>query len=189
MYHIKDDRRAFKSSELIYQSLIQCMQEKEFSKITVTDIQKTSGVGRATFYRHFDRLTDVLYWKCNQQFFEVLNSYVAQHPYPDEKYALLLHVFGYWVDNSEIIEQLLSIGRMDILFECFFENSHVVTNHFKAHIQLPDSRYDYFMAIRIGIFISILITWMGNGKQESAEELVDILAEQLAFIEKNPVLL
>ena len=40
MYHIKNDRRAEKSVELIIGALTELMGEKAFSEITVTDVQR-----------------------------------------------------------------------------------------------------------------------------------------------------
>lgn len=189
MYHIKEDKRALKSAELLYQGLIKCIGEKEFHKITVTDIANASTVGRATFYRNFDDIIDVLYWKCNQQFSEVLNTYIAQHPYTDKKSGLLLHVFSYWVKNSEVIELLLLIKRIDIIYKCFYENAYIVVDYLKKEVHFLDSHYDYFISVRIGIFIGVIHTWINNGKKESAEELTEIIIDQLRMNEKSSIII
>ena len=60
MYHIKKDKRCQQSAQMIIEGLNQCLAEKEFAKITVSDIQRKTGVSRATFYRLFDDTSDVL---------------------------------------------------------------------------------------------------------------------------------
>lgn len=60
MYHIKNDKRAQASTELICAGLLACMKEKPFARITITDVQRASTVSRSTFYRNFDCLEDVL---------------------------------------------------------------------------------------------------------------------------------
>jgi len=75
MYHIKKDKRTQKSSELIYEGLIKCLETKDFTKITISDIEKYSTVSRATFYRLFDSLEDILSMKCDYCFKEVLENY------------------------------------------------------------------------------------------------------------------
>ena len=74
MYHIKKDKRSQTSARLISEGLTKCLQKKDFSKITITDIQKESYVGRATFYRLFDKLPDVLAYQCDQVFEDVLQN-------------------------------------------------------------------------------------------------------------------
>ena len=75
MYHISKDKRALQSSELIYNGLLECIKKKPFDQISVSDLQKASGVARSTFYRAFDNISDVLYWKCDTCFYEVIVSY------------------------------------------------------------------------------------------------------------------
>ncbi len=58
MFHVKQEKRALASANLIYEGLCQCMTQKEFAQITIQDIQIASTVSRSTFYRHFDSLTD-----------------------------------------------------------------------------------------------------------------------------------
>ena len=65
MYHIKNDKRAQASTELICAELLACMKEKPFARITITDVQHASTVSRSTFYRNFDCLEDVLALLCD----------------------------------------------------------------------------------------------------------------------------
>lgn len=68
MYHISKDKRTIESARLIYEGLLECLKTKAFDQITVSDLQKESGVARSTFYRAFDNISDVLYWKCDTRF-------------------------------------------------------------------------------------------------------------------------
>lgn len=44
MYHIKEDKRAKASVELICDGLKRCLKEKSFESVTISDIQRVSGV-------------------------------------------------------------------------------------------------------------------------------------------------
>ena len=59
MYHIKNDKRAQTSTELICAGLLACMREKPFARITITDVQRASTVSRSTFYRNFMKVTSL----------------------------------------------------------------------------------------------------------------------------------
>ena len=74
MYHIKNDKRAQASSELICAGLLACMKEKPFARITITDVQHASTVSRSTFYRNFDCLEDVLALLCDRGFQAVFSE-------------------------------------------------------------------------------------------------------------------
>lgn len=74
MYHIKEDKRAQASVELICGGLKRCLKEKSFESVTISDIQRVSGVSRSTFYRNFDRMEDVLALMCDRVFEEAFAS-------------------------------------------------------------------------------------------------------------------
>lgn len=103
MYHISNDKRAKKSAELIYQGLLACLEHKSFDQITVTDLQKASGVARTTFYRAFDNISDVLYWKCNLCFQEVLEGFTEEQ----------------FVNEMKLVRQYFPTGRtIKIFWSC-----------------------------------------------------------------------
>lgn len=74
MYHIKEDKRSLRSAQLIYQGLLDCLEEKEFQQISISDIQRKSFVSRSTFYRLFDTLNDVLDYQIHLVFLETISK-------------------------------------------------------------------------------------------------------------------
>ena len=171
MYHISKDKRALQSSELIYNGLLECIKKKPFDQISVSDLQKASGVARSTFYRAFDNISDVLYWKCDTCFYEVLGSY---HP----------KLFQGEID-SDILELLIQINRQDIIYACHMKNAEILQQRFGEAPGLHIQHGDYFIAIRTGFTISVLTVWLKGGRKETAEELVKIIEEQLSFLAKS----
>jgi AcrR family transcriptional regulator len=133
MYHIKNDKRAIKSAELVYSGLSDLIEKKSFDSITITDIQKASGVGRATFYRSFDNVNDVLYWQCSLHYQEVMTGYLEERAKingKEDPYAFMTYFFSYWMkgENSRILEQLIKTGHYDIIYRCHFESTFIIKN-------------------------------------------------------------
>ena len=183
MYHISKDKRAIQSSELIYKGLLECIKKKPFDQITVSDLQKVSEVARTTFYRAFDNIPDVLYWKCDTCFYEVLGNY---HPKPFQgELELARHYFEYWINHSDILELLMKINRQDIIYACHMKNADILQQRFGNLPGINMKHGNYFIAIRTGFTISILTVWLNDGRKESADELVQIIEEQLAILTKN----
>ncbi|MCP4357864.1 MAG: TetR family transcriptional regulator [Chloroflexi bacterium] len=56
---IKIDRRAIRSKRLIVEAWRELVLEKEYKKISVSDIVERADIGRATFYAHFDDKEDL----------------------------------------------------------------------------------------------------------------------------------
>lgn len=189
MYHIKDDKRAYKSSELIYEALITCMKEKEFDKISISDIQRVSSVGRSTFYRNFDTMIDVLYWKCDLEYKKVMESYVNKESHENNELEFMLHFFSYWMSHYEILDMLIGIQRYDIISQCHYNNSHILYDYFKNIYSAPIPDFKYHMAVRIGAFVGVLVAWIKNGRKESAEELLAILQADLDSVKGAEIII
>ena len=180
MYHISRDKRAVQSSELIYEGLLACIKKKPFEQITISDLQKASGVARSTFYRAFDNIADVLYWKCDARFCEALQSCQTGEPF--DEMALIKHYFAYWLKHSDILELLIQINRQDIIYACHMKNAKKLEQSFGTLPGLDNTNARYFMSIRTGVTIGVLKAWLDGGRKETTEELLKIIEKQFAFL-------
>lgn len=180
MYHISNDKRAAQSADLIYNGLLQCLEKKSFDQITVTDVQKSSGVARTTIYRCFDNLSDILYWRCDLCFQEALHTIEPANA-PNEL-ELMQGYFVYWTEHSDILKLLIDINRQDIIYACHMKNAKALEASYGTLPGMDETNARYFMAIRTGVTISILKAWLDGGRKETAEELLNILKGQFAFL-------
>lgn len=155
MYHIKEDKRAKASVELICDGLKRCLKEKSFESVTISDIQRVSGVSRSTFYRNFDRIEDVLALMCDRVFEEA--------------------VFRTWFRHQELIETIVGIDRGDMLYASLRR----CTSRMRSG--LPESGdaalLDYLASIIASSMMGIMITWVERGKKESEEELKGMILQ------------
>lgn len=60
MYHRQANKTAVQSQHMIADALLQLMQRKPFSQITITELCEEAAVGRKTFYRNFDLKEDII---------------------------------------------------------------------------------------------------------------------------------
>ena len=160
MYHIKADKRTEASAKLITEAIQALMTEQPFDRITITDIQRRSGVSRSTFYRSFDRIEDVLELLCDQGF---RAAFARGGNVPEA-------VFRYWFENSAVLETLVQIHRTDILYSSLRRTAE---DHplFQA-VKDDDAQYDYFVSIVTSGMVGILTTWVEHGKTESGDEVL-----------------
>ena len=176
MYHIKNDKRAQTSAELICAGLLACMREKPFARITITDVQRASTVSRSTFYRNFDGLEDVLALLCDRGFQTVFAAYNALPAV--QRGNLPKAVFHYWFHNSAVLEALVQIHRTDILSDSLRRSTGLI----EALRPLTDDRaqFDYFAAIIASGMIGVLTVWVEHGKTETEAQMVQKLAGAFA---------
>lgn len=180
MYHISNDKRSKESAEHIWKGLLKCLENKSFNNITISDLYKITGIARTTFYRSFDNISDILYWKCDKCFYESLNCYDFNKNI--NELHLAEHYFNYWINNSEILELLTKINRQDIIYSSHFKNTELLKEKYGELENINNKHSKYFISIRTGITISILTTWIQEDKQETLEELLEIIKEQLLLI-------
>ena len=182
MYHIKKDKRAIESSTMIYNGLKSLMKQKNFEDIKVTEIVSEAQVGRATFYRNFDAPIDVLRYVSDRTFRGLLEHLLAyRKDTPVQRSSDFLITFlQYFNNHAEIVELLISAGRQDVLNDSFtilFENMY---SSYAKITESPEVSWKYFIAIRSGITINILVQWIKDGKQIPPKKLGEIIYQQLA---------
>lgn len=95
---------------------------------------------------------------------------------------LALHYFRYWMEHSDILELLMQINRQDIIYACHMKNAELLRQRFGQLPGIDKQHGNYFIAVRTGFTISVLTAWLNAGRKESAEELVEIIKEQLSIL-------
>lgn len=179
MYHIKNDKRSKNSARQIFDSLIVLLKQKDFDRISITETTSSALVGRSTFYRNFDSLIDVLHWQCAVRFEEVMDRF-KKNPNIKET-DLIEYVFSYWQDNIDVLECLLKIKRIDIIYDCFAENSKKIMKEIQDDNQITDIEFEYFTSIRVGVFVGVISTWIKCGKKEPARTISKIIEAEISF--------
>lgn len=180
MYQKKRDKRSIQSSEWIYLALKDLMSEKDFSKITITDIVNKANLGRTTFYRNFDSIDDVLKMKCDEKFSEFREYCINYYKLNDmDDKSFLPPFLKYWYKNYEIIELLIKANRENIIKDCLTEEVKFFINSSSINEDtIISTHINYFIAMRVSNSISILTEWINNGKNIPPDELANIIATQ-----------
>lgn len=183
MYHIKKDKRSVQSSNLIYESLKQLMKEKEYNEITITELVEMANIGRATFYRNFDCLDDVLKLKSHESFKNLYKYLIDYYESISSKSTLTMPIFltpflRYWYIDSSIIELLMEANRIDIINESFIDMLKLFKPHLDKSHEAIWNHMDYFIAVRCGVSVNILIQWIKNNKNIPPDDLANLIITQ-----------
>ncbi|MEO0565831.1 MAG: TetR-like C-terminal domain-containing protein [Chloroflexota bacterium] len=186
MYRINDDQRAIRSGEMLYDGLAKLIREKPLDEITVTDLVQAAQVGRATFYRNFDYIEDVLRLRCDQVCEGLVAYYInyVMEYGTEARPPLLQPMLRYFDTHSDMIELLMLADRLDIFSTSFRRVFDPFRARFAERFGVEEEYADYAMAIRIGFITSVLVHWIETGKQQEPDEL----AEKLSGMITNMVL-
>lgn len=185
MYHIKADKRSQTSARLICEGLVECMQKKEFTQITITDVQRASSVGRSTFYRLFDNMSDVLQYICDKHIEKTLNDLEKSSDITVDEF--MIKCIKLLMENGAIITALTSSDRSDLLYKAIksktIEIRDILSQRYNIDPteQMSEIQISYFLGMIISAMAGILAVWNRNGRVESAEE---VYANIKSFIAK-----
>ena len=163
----------------IMQALYTLMGEKDYADITVTEVIKRAQVSRASFYRHFRTIGDVIdrslesaFDRFSDESTPVLLSY-------DEK-KIREFLFAYTYRNMEMNA---------VLAACLPSNTAVIFSRAMSYLQSrnrpgeggsPEEKYRLYA--RVGLMNSVLMKWLADGRKESVEEIVNYIMKCIILI-------
>ena len=173
MYHIKNDRRCLRSAESIVRALESLLEKKAFMNITVTDVHKTAGVGRSTFYRLFDTIDDVVIYRVDEYFKTVVKNYTKLNM-RDFTLACLAAI----TESGGAIENVMMSGRSDLVSRSLRKNLHAAVRESGDPME---TEIQYRFAVFASTCMSVIKVWDENGRKESLEELADYVEKYLDF--------
>ena len=171
MYHIPNDIRAKKSANLIIQGLYKSLEEKPLKDVKVNDIYNNSYVSRATFYRLFDSIRDILIYQCDLIVNEMLIS-MKEKQFESRKEAGAF-CLKLWLRYDNLIKAIVENNLYGLLYE-------VILNHKDGLKVLYGVDYynnpnaDYFIYFLVAlIYTSFVIFYKEKGKKPIEEILND----------------
>jgi AcrR family transcriptional regulator len=151
-------------TESITEALLQLMNVNEFGKITVTDITKEAGVGRASFYRNFGGKEDVIrkrLMSITDEFMERMNFDFRRDAHKFYITGLFLHLES----NRDLIELLRRCNLLFLIKEEF-------DRAFLKRVDKETPKYICYMAS--GAYYNLFYYWVQNGYKETPEELAEL---------------
>lgn len=156
----------------IKDAVMELMAEKRYMDITVTDIVTRAGVARASFYRNFNSINDVIDAISDELSEEMLEDISPVLPCYDER-ALREFLFNHFYRIARRQKQMKKIR---------FENISVIFTRTEDRVQQSASLFSgdtiqdkYFAVGKMGLINSVTKKWVDTGMQETPEEMIDFL--------------
>ncbi|SET25573.1 TetR/AcrR family transcriptional regulator [Paenibacillus sp. NFR01] len=158
--NLKKDTR-----EWITTALLELLQTKQLSKLSVSEVVQKAGVSRMAFYRNFESLDHVL------------------REYYEPKYADIFHKIAFKTSHEQKIEDLTNFFSNNV-FQTAIKGDYVglLYQMFKHHIAkfydeiIPFSDWtgakrSYWIDFMSAGVFEIWVMWIKNGQKESLEEI------------------
>lgn len=152
-------------------ALIELVQKREFTEISVTRLCQKAGVGRQTFYRHYADKEDVIRSRIKSVFKEYLIHLQNQGEKAFDVDYVNLATLRFWKSNAEIFS-LVTIQPVRAII--FSELDRRMERLIEAN--LAHSNLDPFMqAFRFWGMKGVLLVWAENEMKQSPEEINAVL--------------
>ncbi|HPW53699.1 MAG TPA: TetR/AcrR family transcriptional regulator [Erysipelotrichaceae bacterium] len=166
MHHIKNNLKSFRSAELISAALFELLKEKTYEKITITDIYRKSFVSRATFYRLFDNIDDVLYYEVDKVFYNMKEE-LAAVDYPN----ILRFFIEKTILNLDLFKTIIQNKKYSIIVSCFEKHNEDILS--TMTFINPDNQIQAFYELEIfgGILLATLSAWHKFEQKENFDQL------------------
>ena len=167
-----DKNKAFSVKREIMDAFMKLMAEKMYMEITVTDIIKKAGVARASFYRNFNSINDVIDALIDELSDDLIENVLPNLSGTDKRKwrEFLFNHFYQFLRRRKEMEEIR------------FENLPVLFNRLDNKIEQKESllpaetiKDKYSVIGKMGLINSITRKWMESGAKESPEEMIDYI--------------
>lgn len=157
------DPRTARTRGRLRAALLAACEEQPLDRVSVSEIVRRAGVGRATFYVHYDDLRALAVDACAEivrQAVDALHAWDGAPPGPDAPPAELAGLLGAVRERAELYGSLLGPGGGGPLGELLHEELRV-----RSLGELRDRRpagtdHDVTAAAVAGLFTGVLADWL-----------------------------
>lgn len=173
MYHIKNDKRTKNSAKLFGEAMLRLLHDKEFDKVSVSDLTRESGCGRTTFYRLFDNTADVLAYLCDK----TMEMALAAHRRTRVRGArdVMLLVIREWMHQETLLHAVVRSGRTDVLLSPLKAHAAEAAELFFPGVETAPEQQEYAISLFAMGLAGALETWEERGEQESPEQVYELV--------------
>ncbi len=158
---------AIRSRKMIVDALLNLMKQKDFSKITITDIAKEAQIARKTFYQHFYRLEDIL-----NEYIESLYVEYIDEISKVRITSICMHVqlyFQFWQKHIVFLQRLSKNNLLIFILKKYEELLPYIHILLPCQLQHNTTEFEYYTAFTSGAFWMLLCKWVERGGKESPE--------------------
>jgi AcrR family transcriptional regulator len=153
------------------------MDEKPYSKITVSDITEKAGIARQTFYRNYGDKDDVIFeYLINSFNTEMMNIETSQKD-GEQNNIVFIFDYRYMVKNKKILKKILSVTEIENrIFRDLQKYPMSLIKQFKGKLSAEEYLIGrYKLCYQITGFLSLFSDWFINDMPMPVEKLISMI--------------
>lgn len=173
------DERYSTAEDAIIDAFFLLIKEKDYGKITVSDVIKKAGIVRSTFYNHYENIPALVSAAEDKTISDIFSMMESFRPKNDKDMcrSYFLAICNYTQKNpflSNLLESASGDGFFEKAMTMFHEYVTNASDH-SAASNVSREQYSYLIAGTIGSTIGILHKWIAEDFDTPAEKIAEIL--------------
>lgn len=172
---MKLDKRSRRTRAWLLETLLDLIESKDYSEITITELTERAGIARQTFYRNYDSMDDILLSRLNgiiDEYLEKVFRNLEKKKDPDWDFEVKQLIF-LWQQNEVIFRALKKAG---LDYQVMEKLSHLFTRfHMKAqNLEKLDDKQQHLVYYLSGGVFMVLNKWFENDRKFPSDQLADL---------------
>ena len=165
----KNNKRRKESQEKIEKAFIELLQVRQINEITVSDLIKTTGLNRSTFYANYIDIYDLADKTREKLEREVSNLFAD---------------YDYFNEQSGALKMFTHIKENQIFYKTYFklcyDEKHLISIYDtrRAEQEHMDGNIKYHIEFFRNGLNAIIKMWLSGGCVESPEEMAEVLKQE-----------
>lgn len=165
----KNNKRRRDSQDKIEKAFIELLQFHEIGEITVSDIIKSTGLNRSTFYANYLDIFD-LADKTREKL--------------ENEFSNLFADYDYFNERSGALKMFTHIKENQIFYKTYFklcyDDKHLISiyDSQRAEKEHMNNNVKYHIEFFRNGLNAIIKMWLAGGCQESPEEMTQVLKQE-----------
>lgn len=182
---LKIDRRVIKTEKALEEALLSLLQAKPIEQITTTELCRTAGINRNTFYAHYPNPMNLLE-RIENEFIKYIVDLIGTSINEESYSVLLQRIFELIIEHKSLSMILLSRNGDPNCLRRIIETARVPVIDYMKTIgtNLPDEDLNTLFSFLSHGAKQLILQWTENNFDQSPEELaktvgnlVDVIVE------------
>lgn len=158
-------------------SLIDLLQEKQISAISIKEICELADINRSTFYSHYSNQYDLLN-SIEEKFIEDMMAALKQYSFSKEEEAfLIIEKILEYISKNNVICQVLLNQSTELHFQK--QGTRIIKkfifNQWLTKDKLDRHQFEYMSIFVVGGSVFVIKNWLETGMKESYQEMAEII--------------
>jgi AcrR family transcriptional regulator len=179
---MKESRKTKYTQMALQDALMELMEEKSISKITIKELCQKADINRTTFYAHYTDQNDLLH-EIEASVLLSVSKFVGSLHCPMDKSSIIQIIqefLQYIADNNKHIQILLSeqgnVYFQKELFTMIYEQCEIMA------LAAPSSTTEFYSIFVLNGSIGLIQHWLKSGLTKSVNDMSEIIFNMAAQI-------